>query len=201
MRYLAGFSGGLVVAILLFAFQEYLISGERAVTPEPSSRIFLPVVKTSRPVETKPYEPVEPPQKPEALEHPLAAMHEPAAPVQPELPPLLNLHGFDGPGNGPFIAWGGGGVPDRDAAVKFPVEPQYPVEALRNGLEGEVEIEFTILPSGRVTDLAIVRANPPGVFERSALRALQRWEFLPKMENGKPVAMRARQVIEFRLPE
>lgn len=88
---------------------------------------------------------------------------------------------------------------DGGAAVKHAVEPRYPVDALRSGVEGEVEVEFTALPDGSVTDVAIVRAEPRGIFEQQTRHAIQRWQFIPKRENGVAISTRARQVIEFRL--
>ena len=57
--------------------------------------------------------------------------------------------------------------------------PSYPNEALRNGLAGEVQVEFTINPDGSVSNVRIVRADPPRVFDRAALSAVRRWRFQP----------------------
>lgn len=201
MRYLAGFAGGFVVAMLLFVFQDYLISAERDVRVTPNPHIFLPVVKPMRPAEVKPYDAKEPPPKPEPVNRPAAPANPTAQKVRPELPPLPGFDELAGPGIGPRIISGGGMPTDRGPGLKYPVAPAYPADALRRELEGEVEVEFTILPDGTVTDVDVIRATPPGVFEQSARRAVQRWGFQPEIRDGEPVETRVRQVIEFRLPK
>jgi TonB family protein len=71
------------------------------------------------------------------------------------------------------------------------VRPQYPRDAQMRGIQGWVDIEFTIAPDGATTDLVVREAEPAGVFERSALEALRRWRFEPVMRDGSPVAQRA----------
>lgn len=71
------------------------------------------------------------------------------------------------------------------------VRPQYPREAELRGIEGWVDIEFTIEKDGSTANLVVREANPPGVFERSALEALRRWRFEPIVRDGEPVVQRA----------
>jgi len=79
------------------------------------------------------------------------------------------------------------------------VAPEYPFGALRKKLEGFVELVFTITASGSVKDIEVQRAEPHGVFEQAARRAVSRWKFKPKMQNGKAAQQRALQVIHFTL--
>ncbi|HZW19648.1 MAG TPA: energy transducer TonB [Luteimonas sp.] len=57
--------------------------------------------------------------------------------------------------------------------------PRYPVNALRAGRSGEVQVEFTVAPDGSVTNARVVRADPPRVFDREAVAAVKRWRFEP----------------------
>ena len=57
--------------------------------------------------------------------------------------------------------------------------PEYPFEALHRGVKGSVLAEFTVDERGRVTSPRILEAQPPGVFDRAALRALSRWRYEP----------------------
>lgn len=59
--------------------------------------------------------------------------------------------------------------------VRF--EPEYPPQALRRGIEGYVVLEFVITRSGKVVDIRVIEAVPPGVFERAAERALRKWRY------------------------
>jgi protein TonB len=61
-----------------------------------------------------------------------------------------------------------------------------------------VEVEFTITEFGTVEDPRVLASSPKGVFENSALRAIVRWKFKPKVENGVPVRFpRARYRLEY----
>jgi len=96
-------------------------------------------------------------------------------------------------------------APAAPAGESHPAElvksaaPEYPREAYIKHTEGWVEVEFTITPEGTVTAATVAGANPPRVFNEAALRAVQRWSFKPKMENGKAVEERVKRRIEFKL--
>jgi protein TonB len=78
-------------------------------------------------------------------------------------------------------------------------DPVYPPQALRNRTVGWVEMEFTIMPSGRVGDIVVVEAQPRGVFEKAATTALGHWRFQPRVVNGQPVAQRSTITMHFDL--
>jgi protein TonB len=71
-------------------------------------------------------------------------------------------------------------------AVSTPA-PGYPPDALRSGQSGEVQVEFTVGTDGSVSNVRVVRANPPRVFDRAAVAAVRRWRFQPV---GSPVTTR-----------
>jgi protein TonB len=82
----------------------------------------------------------------------------------------------------------GAGGGDSDVVPLVRVDPQYPAKAKQRRIEGWVDIEFTIGPAGTVENPKVIGANPRAVFERSALRAVRRWRYNPKIENGVAVA-------------
>jgi protein TonB len=59
------------------------------------------------------------------------------------------------------------------------VPPEYPKDALKRGLGGEVRVRFTLDADGRVKSAEVVNASPAGVFDRAALDAVRRWRFKP----------------------
>ena len=79
------------------------------------------------------------------------------------------------------------------------VQPQYPPKAERSGIEGWVELDFTVTETGAVQDVALHEAKPAGVFEAAATDALLQWRFKPLEQEAKPVATRARVRIRFAL--
>jgi periplasmic protein TonB len=59
------------------------------------------------------------------------------------------------------------------------VKPIYPARPLNDGREGHIVLSITILPDGSVTDVQVVFAQPPGLFEQSAVDAVRRWRYKP----------------------
>lgn len=88
---------------------------------------------------------------------------------------------------------------NRDFQVTRRVNPTYPQQALRARQSGWVELSFTVTANGDVEDVEVVNANPRRVFDREAVRAMGQWKFTPRVENGRPVAAKARQRLEFSL--
>jgi TonB family protein len=79
------------------------------------------------------------------------------------------------------------------------VQPQYPPRAEKTGVEGWVELDFTVTDTGTVQEVAVDGAKPPGVFEAAATAALLQWRFKPLVRDAKAVATRARIRIRFAL--
>lgn len=57
------------------------------------------------------------------------------------------------------------------------VAPQYPQSARERGIEGHVELSFTVDPDGTVESPTVTAAQPPGVFDQAALAAVRRWRY------------------------
>ena len=63
------------------------------------------------------------------------------------------------------------------------VDPIYPKEAIRAGVaKGKVLARLSVDEQGLVTDVRIMEADPPGVFNKEVIRALSRWKFRPEGE-------------------
>ena len=74
--------------------------------------------------------------------------------------------------------------------------PDYPREAQRRRRAGSVEVEFTVDVDGSVSNARVVNADPPRVFDREALQAVNRWRFQPV---SSPVT--TRRTFQFRPTE
>ena len=81
----------------------------------------------------------------------------------------------------------------REALPLVRVPPDYPPTALRQGIEGWVRLQFTIADNGSVRDPVVIASDPPGVFDDAALRAIVRWRYNPRVENGIAVERRGVQ--------
>ena len=100
--------------------------------------------------------------------------------------------GGDGTGRGVLAL--SSGLADRDPLPLVRVEPQYPAQAARRGLEGWVQVRFTISTAGSIKDAAVVKSSNP-VFERAAITAVNKWKYQPQMAEGKPVEAPGVQVV------
>src|SRR5688572_14221736 len=76
---------------------------------------------------------------------------------------------------------------DRDVIPLVRINPDYPPRALSRGLEGWVQVQFTITPTGTVTNAVVVNAEPKNIFDDAALKAIARWRYNPKVEGGVAV--------------
>jgi len=74
------------------------------------------------------------------------------------------------------------------------IVPEYPYAADRQRQSGKVRLQLKLEADGRVSDIDIVSATPPGQFEESALKAFRDVRFVPAQKNGRPV--RAMVLIE-----
>lgn len=88
---------------------------------------------------------------------------------------------------------------DADVIPLNEVLPVYPDSARRRGIEGYVQLAFTITAEGRVENVRVLESSPARVFDREARRAALRWRFAPRTENGQLVAREAVKKLEFRL--
>lgn len=77
------------------------------------------------------------------------------------------------------------------------VQPIYPESARKKGIEGWVELAFTVTPNGTVEDVEVRNSSPANVFEDAATRAIRGWRFEPVERNGEKVAQRAMVRLRF----
>jgi len=76
---------------------------------------------------------------------------------------------------------------DSDVVPIVRVTPQYPLRASERGIEGWVEVEFTISKLGTVKNPRVLNSHPSSIFDRAALKAIRKWKYNPKIEDGEPV--------------
>lgn len=89
------------------------------------------------------------------------------------------------------VAWASqGGAPAANTVEPKVIDttaPKYPVAAFKQGLSGKVELRVDVGIDGTVTDVRVLSATAPGVFDEAALGAARQWRFQPALEDGKPV--------------
>jgi TonB family protein len=80
-----------------------------------------------------------------------------------------------------------------------PIELDYPPSALRQNIEGWVDLGYTVTADGKVTLVKVLSANPAGVFDSAASRAISRLRYKPPMQDGKPIAVNTKLRIAFKV--
>jgi TonB family protein len=89
-------------------------------------------------------------------------------------------------------------IPEAQLQRRHFVKPVYPPDAQARGLSGSVELEFTVAPDGKVTDIQVQTAEPRGVFEQAAIDALSQSRYEPVQRDGVAVAQRVRIRLRFK---
>ena len=80
-----------------------------------------------------------------------------------------------------------------------PLQIEYPSYALSKKIEGDVEVGYTVTPKGLVSDLKVISADSPGVFDIAATSAVSRLRYKPVVEAGKPIAVSTKILVKFRV--
>ncbi|MEA1923138.1 MAG: TonB family protein [Pseudomonadota bacterium] len=91
------------------------------------------------------------------------------------------------------------GEVDREPLSATRMEPVYPFLARRRGIEGSVNIRFFVTRQGRVEGVKIIKAEPPGYFEKAVHETVANWRFQPGMVDGAQVKTLVETTIVFKL--
>lgn len=204
MRFLVSVVTGTVVALLLFLLMHLLVGGRDGFQrPDETGKVIdfvrvkaEEIVQTrERQVPRKPPPPDKPPPPPQLQTQ--APQQVVKQRLDIETPDIST--GFTG---GPVVAAGwqsGDGATDGEMVPIVRITPNYPREAAMRGIEGWVRVELTIATDGSVTNVKVIEAQPPRVFDREAIRAALRWKFKPRIVDGEAVVATANQIVEFNL--
>jgi len=76
---------------------------------------------------------------------------------------------------------------DAELTPRIRIEPMFPQDAAIDGKQGFVTLSFDVDEQGDTNNIKVVATKPRGYFESSAKKALRKWKYLPKEENGKAV--------------
>lgn len=87
---------------------------------------------------------------------------------------------------------------DQPPEVTHKTLPEYPTAARRRGLEGWVDVVFTVDTRGQVGELTIADSSSP-LFHAAVRQAVPEWTFKPGRLQGSVVPVRCRTRLYFRL--
>lgn len=78
--------------------------------------------------------------------------------------------------------------------------PSYPIDAVRNGLTGIVELEILVGVDGKPLEARVVRSSGHRVLDQAARKVvLSQWRFQPAVRDGREVQALGRVPIVFKL--
>jgi protein TonB len=87
---------------------------------------------------------------------------------------------------------------DQHPVAQFQARPQYPFEMRRNGVAGEVVVEFIIDTEGNVVNARAIRSSHEA-FEAAAVAAVSKWKFRPGRKGARDVPTHMQVPIVFTL--
>lgn len=207
MRLAVALVVGVVTALALFLLMHQLISvpGESHVARPARQLVDFIRVAPDEVTRARPRrKPVLPPP-PQRLPPPPTVIVT-AQEMPPVQPPAIETPDIGVPalsGDGLYLGAFDAAAPLAEGEIipLVRIQPRYPREALIEGIEGWVDVEFTIVEDGTVADPVVIDAQPGRIFNRAALRAIRRWKFKPRIVDGRAVSRRASQRIEFLLEQ
>ena len=175
--------GTVVTLSLLFVMHLLIVTGKQALTkPRDRAKLEFVRVKRNEALNTEDFTPEKPPKPPETPpETPPQDMDnmDPNAPSINVPPPSVSANTDIG---GP----GGMNIAEGDYLPIVRVAPVYPARALSRGLEGHVDLSFTVTTAGTVRD-PIILFSTSSLFERAATRAVLKFKYKPRVVDGVPV--------------
>jgi len=183
-RYAFSIVVGVAVTLSLLFIMHLLIEfGESALsTPRERHMLEFVRIKRNENVNTEDITPEKPPKPPEVPpEVPPQDMDniDPNAPTINVPPPTVNTDvNLGGPG--------GMNIAEGDYLPIVRVAPVYPARALSRGVEGYVDMSFTVTATGSVKD-PIVLFSTSSLFDRAATRAVLKFKYKPRVVDGQPV--------------
>jgi len=184
-RYLAPFVLAAVVTFALFRLMGVLIRVEGELD-ESKAASAIEFVRLRRDTEIEEKKREAPDRKPPEKEPPPPEL-DLSQEFRPDAGDSVFVSAFDGDAPLEGVGLAGLAAADADVVPLVRVEPQYPMRAQQRGIEGWVEVEFTISTAGTVKDPEVVAYKPSTIFNKAALQAVRRWKYHPRVVDGKPV--------------
>ncbi|HWP90791.1 MAG TPA: TonB family protein [Thermodesulfobacteriota bacterium] len=82
---------------------------------------------------------------------------------------------------------------------KINPKPNYPMIARRKGYEGVVLLKVWVLENGRVGKIELQKSSNYEMLDKSAMKAVENWIFIPGKKNGEPISSWVTVPVKFQL--
>lgn len=93
------------------------------------------------------------------------------------------------------------GVADVQPSLTRPIKPEYPLQARQEQWEGDVVCSALVSKRGTVLEASVANSSGYEILDAAALKAVRTARFVPAQKRGRPVELRVRLTISFRLDE
>ncbi len=198
----------LIINLFLFAMMQQMVAGRRIELSDIGGAQIIDFIRVPDRLETAPQKrlrrraperPDPPKQSPKQILPQMEALNQPLPKPLPRMKidaPHATID-TDGPYLGGISTKAPGFIMAHDLIAVLRRSPPYPRLLKRRGIEGYVLVEFTVTEQGLVQDPVIVESRPHDDFGKSVIRTVRYWKFKPYRLEGKPVAVRVRQGIDF----
>ena len=217
------FAGALLITLLLFQIMQFLIAPPDEIPRPPASMNVVEIVEippkqedstSTEASSAAPPAAPPPPSLPSLSNLSIPVQQAPSVNVsmpQPEISADIGTgqsfgsafggFGSAGSGSGNDGFGSGKGFKGKPLVPLSTARPQIPESAYRKGIEGWVEVVYTVTGDGKVVDIKIIDAQPKGIFEAAAVESIANWLYPRNYQGGKPVARQVKQKVEFKLSD
>lgn len=184
VRYAIAIVSGVAVTIGLLWLMQFLIASGVNALSEPPKKYYLDFVRVKQQEllntdDPKPEKPPKPEQPPPDIPPPSQDDVNPdAQTLSVRAPSMSGSTDIAGPGSLSYS--------DGEYLPIVRVAPIYPNRALSRGLEGYVDLMFTVTTAGTVRD-PLVTYSTSSLFEGAAKKAVLKFKYKPRVVDGQPV--------------
>ena len=177
------FVGSVITLSLIFVMHLLIEHAEDAISKEGTKhQLDFVRVKRNETLNTEDYTPEKPPKPPEV---PPEVPPQDTDVVDPNAP-TIRIPAPDIATNMDIGGPGGMNIAEGDYLPIVRVAPVYPARALSRGVEGYVDMMFTVTETGTVKD-PVVTFSTSSLFDRAATRAVLKFKYKPRVVDGVPV--------------
>ncbi len=195
---------GLAITACLFFGMLSLLSGQKQQLKSEDNSINFSFVKDYKEAEIKPNKTIIKPEQQAVSQAPAMPSMNLDTPTDPGINlPMPNTQGkdfnilteIDFPG----LAGGTGLSGDQNGGLKSGMAPMYPPNEQMKKTQGWVKVLINVNEFGRVGSVSVLKAKPARVFNAATIKAVKKWQFHPKVVDGKAVPYQVTQTVEFKI--
>ncbi len=88
---------------------------------------------------------------------------------------------------------------DQEQTPLYREPPEYPMNKAKQRRDGYVQMRFDVSKAGFVENIEVIKSKGGTAFEREAVKAMEKWRYAPKFENGQAVVASSKVQLDFKI--